>query len=694
MENTRLDSDLNLNSNTNSNTNSIGIFDVDGVNLNPLNNLPYSSEYKELAKVWSKFPAYGKADEIMKSIQKYPITFIISGTGSGKTVLIPKFALHYTGYEGKVVVTLPKRVVTLSAAMFSAKTLDVELGNQIGYLYKGSPKEMINSSNKIIYMTDGSLIMKIIRDPLLTEYKVIIIDEAHERKVQIDLLLLFLKKIVESGKRPDLRIIIMSATIDGSKYQKYFKPVDSKIIHISGQPNHPIETIFLDTPTNNYLAEGKKIIDEVASEKIKKDLLFFITTSNEALQLCKGIREKYSTVFCIEVYADMPRDQKIYAESRDKFMELGNYDQKLVMATNVAESSLTIDGLKYVIDSAYELYSYYDPETMGGVLEKRLITKAQAMQRRGRVGRTEPGICYHLLTRDQFDSLEEYPTPDILKQDVTLDMIKIMELSPSKSLADCYKTIQQLLDPPKQSYINIASGLFLKYNIIDQNGILTKIGSDISNFSSLPLNQSLFLIYAYQLHCAKEASIIIAMAEALGGKLSNLFHKGDVICNADCNEPSKQMIKSLTQKRGDHMTFLHIYQKFFGATNQDKSVDPNALARKYNIRLDVLNSAKKLTDYYYYRTINVSRAPKFDPERVSQIDPTKRILEALKLSHQHQLAKKMKTTYPVKKVEGTIQKNSSIYFNYTRKELQNKNFIYNELISINGNWEFSMVCIV
>ena len=124
----------------------IGIFDIEGINPNPLNHLPYSSEYKELAKVWSSFPAYHKADEIMKTIEKYPITFIISGTGSGKTVLIPKFALHHTNYEGKIVVTLPKRVVTLSAAMFSAKTLDVELGDQIGYLYKGSPKEMIRSS--------------------------------------------------------------------------------------------------------------------------------------------------------------------------------------------------------------------------------------------------------------------------------------------------------------------------------------------------------------------------------------------------------------------------------------------------------------------------------------------------------------------------------------------------------------------
>jgi hypothetical protein len=173
-----------------------GIFDPNGININPLNGKPYSDTYKEYAKKWSKFPAYEKADDIINSIDNNQITFIISGTGSGKTVLIPKFALHYTQYKGKIGITLPKRVVTLSAANYAAQTLDVELGNEIGYMYKGSPKEMVKSTNKMIYMTDGILIMKFVKDPLLSDLDIIIIDEAHERKVQIDLLMLFIKKIL------------------------------------------------------------------------------------------------------------------------------------------------------------------------------------------------------------------------------------------------------------------------------------------------------------------------------------------------------------------------------------------------------------------------------------------------------------------------------------------------------------------
>ena len=210
----------------------IGIFDIQGNNRNPLNNKLYSQTYKDLAKVWSTYPAYLKINEILNAIKQYQLLFIISSTGSGKTVIVPKIALAYTNYNGKVIVSLPKKIVTLSAAIFSAKTLDVELGKEVGYIYKNSPKNMNGPENKIIYMTDGSLVMKFIKDPLLTDYNVIIIDEAHERRLQIDLLLLMLKKLLESGKRNDLRVIIMSATINGEKYQKYFNNVQSKIINI------------------------------------------------------------------------------------------------------------------------------------------------------------------------------------------------------------------------------------------------------------------------------------------------------------------------------------------------------------------------------------------------------------------------------------------------------------------------------
>lgn len=665
----------------------VGILDPEGTKLNPLTHQPYSQVYKDLAKIWSTYPTFEKAGEILKSIADNQLLFIISGTGSGKSVLIPKIALHFMNYAGKIAMTLPKRLVTLSAATFSAKVSDVTLGKEIGYVYKGSPREMINSENKIVYMTDGYLVTKFLQDPMLNEYNIVIIDEAHERSIRIDLLMLFLKKLLESGKRPDLRVIIMSATIDTSKYQKYFSKTKSSEVTVSGLPNYEITVNFLSQPSKSYMADGLTLVENLVNHDIKKDMLFFITTSSEAVQLCNSIRPKYPKIFCIEVYSDMDSTLKIYAESRDKFLELGNYDQKLIMATNVAESSVTIDGLKYVIDSGYELYNYFNPDVYGKVLEKKLITKAQAFQRRGRVGRTEPGFCYHLMTKQQFDNLENYPAPEILKQDITMDLLQIIKMTESRKFSDGLNLMQQLMDPPKKPYIDVARDIYNMYKIIDDNDVISKIGLDITHFLSLPINRALFLIYAFQLHCAKEAAIIITMAEKLAGKLSNLFYKADTICQSDCNKvAASNLIKKLVEKKGDHLTFLKIFEEF------KKSPDQKSWARKYGIKLDLLNSVDKLSKILYYKIINVSRAPQLS--RVTNVDIKKRLIAAIERSHQHLISKKLVPTFSKISIQGQINKESAVFYYYNKKELSNKKFIYDELTNINGQWEYNMVTII
>ena len=173
----------------------IGILDPLGEHYNPVTNEPYSDTYKELAKKWSMFPAYEKARDIISSIQDNQIILVISGTGSGKTVLLPKFLLHVLDYKGHIGITLPKQIIAKSAAEFAAKTLDLELGKQVGYQYKGSEKEMRGKNPNLLYATDGSIVARLMNDPELKEFDGIIIDEAHERKIQIDFLLFLLKKV-------------------------------------------------------------------------------------------------------------------------------------------------------------------------------------------------------------------------------------------------------------------------------------------------------------------------------------------------------------------------------------------------------------------------------------------------------------------------------------------------------------------
>ena len=659
----------------------IGILDPDGINFNPLNNKPYTDIYKQTAQKWSKFPIYNRASEIIESINKYQICFIVSGTGSGKSVLIPKFALHYTNYRGKIGMTLPKRLITMSTAIYAATSLDVELGNQVGYLFKGSDRKMVGDDNKILYMTDGILISKFVKDPLLSEFQVIIVDEAHERKVQIDLIMLFLKKLLESGKRPDLRVIIMSATIDISKYQNYFDDAASKVINVSGQPNYEIQVHFLDNPSRSFMHDGFELIKKLISEKVKGDILFFITTSNEAMQLCSKFKSQYSQVFCIEVYAEMDKNLEIYAKSRNKYLELGNYDKKIVMATNVAESSLTIEGLIYVIDSGHELYSYFDPLCRGQVLEKRLITKAQALQRRGRVGRTEPGIAYHLLTKSQFDALTDYPAPDILKEDITLDMLKIMLLTESKTLPQTLDFLSELMDPPKSSFIESATELFLMYNLIDNNGKITKMGYLVSQFSSDAINRSLFLICAYQEHCAREASIILALLDKSKGKINNLFYKDTDV------SVSRKLIKKIANPKSDHLTLLNLYTEF------KNSSDKKSWSKKYNIKFNLLHTIDDVSNSYYYKIINLFKAPS-ELSRTVNVDVKKNLVNALIKSHVHATAAKMMPVHSKKRIIGQINKDSVLHYKYNKSELANHKFIYDKLTNTNGSWEYSIVTLI
>jgi pre-mRNA-splicing factor ATP-dependent RNA helicase DHX15/PRP43 len=164
-------------------TNEVGILDPTGINMNPITNNKYSEKYIELAKKWSILPAYEKRYDILNLIKQNNVILVKSGTGSGKSVLIPKLALHNLNYNKKVIMSLPKQIIAQSSAEYAAATLDVELGKEIGYKFKGSPKNMASDKTLILYATDGTLVNKLLENEMLPEYDCAIIDEAHERKI-------------------------------------------------------------------------------------------------------------------------------------------------------------------------------------------------------------------------------------------------------------------------------------------------------------------------------------------------------------------------------------------------------------------------------------------------------------------------------------------------------------------------------
>ena len=373
----------------------IGILDYKGNNKNPLTQNEFSHTYKLLAETWSKLPAYKEREKIIDIIKKSQVILIESSTGSGKTVLIPKYALHALNYTGKVAVTLPKREITISSANFSALTLDVKIGEEVGYQVKGNSNQ--SSKTKLLYATDGTIVARLLSDPELKDFDVVVIDEAHERKVQIDLLLFLLRETLKIRK--NFKLIIMSATINVDLFKKYYNGFTFEHITLAGETHFPIDSIFLDKVLsyNNRINTGFEKLIEVLTQIDKEgdvekfqDIMFFITSQNDAFNMCKRLHEIITKeqkdkvckitcknkILCLELFSGVDERKKKLALSKDYRDE--GYNIKIIFTTNVAESSLTVDTIKYVIDNGHELSDSYDPKIRAFKLDKKLITHAQA----------------------------------------------------------------------------------------------------------------------------------------------------------------------------------------------------------------------------------------------------------------------------------------------------------------------------
>ena len=273
-----------------------GILDPEGIHPNPLNGKEYSDKYRETAKKWSKFPIYTRAKEIIEDIRNNQVILMMAETGAGKSVLTPKFALHAFNYNANIAMCLPKILITVAAAEHSAIVSDVTLGEEIGYQYKGSPANAKSSKTKLLYCTDGLLIAKLYRDISLKEYDCILLDEVHERSVNIDLLIYLLRETLKI--RPNFKVIFMSATVNHKLFISYFIDFKFKLINVEGQRLFPIESHYLRQKLDYKLTlkEGLntaiKILESDDPSDITKshDIIFFVTSSSDAFELCKNLR--------------------------------------------------------------------------------------------------------------------------------------------------------------------------------------------------------------------------------------------------------------------------------------------------------------------------------------------------------------------------------------------------------------------
>ncbi|KAI9142335.1 P-loop containing nucleoside triphosphate hydrolase protein, partial [Paraphysoderma sedebokerense] len=352
----------------------------------------YSSEASglPLSQQRLRLPIYKHRNQILYLVENHPVTVIIGQTGSGKTTQIPQY-LHEVGWsEGgrTVVCTQPRRVAATSIASRVAEERSCQLGEEVGYSIRFDDKS--SADTRIKYTTDGTLFRETLSDPLLSKYSVIMIDEAHERSVYTDLLLGLIKKIMR--KRPDLRLIVASATLDAEKFAQYFKDVkgyDGKepvtLMTLEGRM-FPVDIHYQIEPCQDYVEEAINVAATIHEREDAGDILVFLTGREEIDKVVSGLKNRQRSLnspfklLALPLYAGMSSEQQMKI-----FEPTPRGTRKVVVATNIAEASITIEGIVYVIDCGFVKIRTYNPITNLSTLVVTPASQSSATQRAGNV---------------------------------------------------------------------------------------------------------------------------------------------------------------------------------------------------------------------------------------------------------------------------------------------------------------------
>ena len=392
-------------------------------------------------------PVTARREEIVETIKKNQVVIISGETGSGKTTQIPKFCVEAgRGTGGLIAVTQPRRIAAVSVANRLAEELGEEPGHSVGFKIRFH--ETGDKNGTIRLMTDGILLAEAQGDPFLSNYDTIIVDEAHERSLNIDFILGILRTLVK--KRRDLKVIVTSATIDTEKFSKAFD--GAPIIEVSGR-TFPVKMIHrpLETKDDSYVDAAVKALDDLVTQGPYGDVLIFMPTEADIKETCDLIEgRRHKAVSVLPLYARL-------SASEQKRVFQSALGRKVIVSTNVAETSITIPGIKYVIDTGIARIPRYSPRTRTTSLPVMEISRSSADQRKGRCGRVANGICVRLYDEESYEGRPLFTLPEILRANLAEVILRMTSLKlgrveafpfvdppSSQSIADGFQTLVEL----------------------------------------------------------------------------------------------------------------------------------------------------------------------------------------------------------------------------------------------------------
>lgn len=526
------------------------------------------SRSKTLREQREYLPAFAVREELLRVIRDNQVIVVVGQTGSGKTTQLTQF-LYEDGYgkNGMIGCTQPRRVAAMSVAKRVSEEMEVKLGGLVGYAIRF--EDCTSKETAIKYMTDGVLLRESLTEPDLDRYSCIIMDEAHERALNTDVLMGLIKKVL--ARRRDLKLIVTSATMNAERFSRFYGGAPE--FFIPGR-TFPVDIQYSRSPCEDYVDSAVKQVLAIHVSQGPGDILVFMTGQEDIEVTCELIDERLKMLndppklSILPIYSQMPADlqAKIFDRAPPGV-------RKVIVATNIAETSLTVDGIMYVVDSGFSKLKVYNPRMGMDTLQITPISQANASQRAGRAGRTGPGKAFHLYTERAFrDEFYIQTIPEIQRTNLANTVLLLKSLG-VKDLLDF-----DFMDPPPQDTISTSLFDLWALGALDNLGELTPLGRQMTSF---PMDPSLakLVITSVEYGCSEEMLTIVSMLS-----VPSVFYRPK-----ERMEEADAAREKFFDPSSDHLTLLHVYQQWVANGCRDgwcvkHFLHPKALRRAQEIR--------------------------------------------------------------------------------------------------------------